>query len=66
MTKNLVPEVKEALNRFRIESSKDMEIGSTNFNNPKNFSNKVKLNSDESFNPYKFLTNNDIKFTIFL
>ncbi|APH14871.1 small, acid-soluble spore s, alpha/beta type family protein [Clostridium sporogenes] len=54
MTKNLVPEVKEALNRFKIESSKDIEIGSTNFNNPKNFSNKVKLNSYESFNPYKF------------
>ncbi|APC81810.1 small, acid-soluble spore protein, alpha/beta type [Clostridium botulinum] len=54
MTKNLVPEVKEALNRFKIESSKDMEIGFTNFNNPKNFSNKLKLDPDESFNSYKF------------
>ncbi|KGO14131.1 small, acid-soluble spore protein, alpha/beta type [Clostridium botulinum] len=54
MTKNLVPEVKEALNRFKIESSKDMEIGLTNFNNPKNFSNKLKLDPDESLNSYKF------------
>ncbi|AJD29475.1 small, acid-soluble spore protein, alpha/beta type [Clostridium sporogenes] len=54
MTKNLVPEVKEALNRFKIESSKDMEIDSINFNKTKNLSNKIELNSDKSFNPYKF------------
>ncbi|NCI22329.1 small, acid-soluble spore protein, alpha/beta type [Clostridium botulinum] len=49
-----MPEVKEALNRSKIESSKDMEIGFTNFNNPKNFSNKLKLDPDEFFNSYKF------------
>ncbi|EJO5346107.1 small, acid-soluble spore protein, alpha/beta type [Clostridium botulinum] len=51
MTKNLVPEVKEALNRFKIETSEDMDIGFTGFNTPKKFSNK--FNSDNPFNTPK-------------
>ncbi|NFA59929.1 alpha/beta-type small acid-soluble spore protein [Clostridium sporogenes] len=54
MTKKLVPEVKEALSRFKIETAKEIELGFTSFNNPKNLSDKVKLNPDKSFKPYKF------------
>ncbi|MCR1933709.1 small, acid-soluble spore protein, alpha/beta type [Clostridium tepidum] len=53
MTKKLVPEVKEALNRFKIETAKEIELGVTSFNNPKNLSDKLKLNPDKSFNPHK-------------